>query len=138
MTAEPVVVGPQATVAEVLARVRDPQLSPALASMAFVCRPPLETPTGRFLGVAHTQALLRTPPADLASTALDRELEPLAPDLDPQAVAEQLARYSLVCLPVCDELGRLLGAVAVEDVLDHILPKGWRMATDGHDAARHR
>ena len=62
MTTEPVILGPEATIAEALALVRREELSPALAAMVFVCRPPLETPTGRFLGVVHIQRLLREPP----------------------------------------------------------------------------
>ena len=39
MTSEPVVVAPDTTVAEALARVRNPDLTPALASLVFVVRP---------------------------------------------------------------------------------------------------
>ena len=38
MTSEPVVIAPDTTVAEALARVRDPDLTPALASLVFVVR----------------------------------------------------------------------------------------------------
>ena len=43
MTSEPVVLAPDTTVAEALARVRDPDLTPALASLVFVVRPPTAT-----------------------------------------------------------------------------------------------
>lgn len=43
MTTEPIVLEPDATVAEALARVRVSDNKPALAAQVFVCRPPNET-----------------------------------------------------------------------------------------------
>src|SRR5215217_8017757 len=71
MTSEPVILSPDATIAEALARVREPELTPSLASQVYVCRPPSATPTGRYLGLAHIQRLLREPPSSLVSGILD-------------------------------------------------------------------
>jgi Mg/Co/Ni transporter MgtE len=136
MTSEPVILPADATVADALAHVRNAELSPALAAMIYVCRPPLETPTGRFIGIGHIQRLLREPPSALVSGVLDTDLDGLRPDDSLHAVSKYLATYNLVAAPVLDEEGRLLGAVTVDDVLDHLLPDDWRepdqREADGH------
>jgi Mg/Co/Ni transporter MgtE len=126
MTSEPVVLAPDTTVAEALARMRDPDLTPALASMAFVARPPTATPTGHYLGCVHLQRLLREPPAALVSGIVDSDLPSLGPGDSLPAVTRYFAAYNLVCSPVVDDESHLLGAVSVDDVLDHLLPDDWR------------
>lgn len=126
MTSDPVVLAPDTTVAEALARVRDPDLTPALSSLVFVVRPPTATPTGRYLGCVHLQALLREPPANLVSGIVDKDLPSLAPDTSLAGVTRYFAAYNLVCGPVVDDESHLLGAVTVDDVLDHLLPDDWR------------
>jgi len=126
MTSEPIVLPPTATVAEALARVREPELSPALAAQVYICRPPTETPTGHYLGIAHIQRLLREPPSALVVGVVDSDIAPLKPDCPLNEVTSYLATYNLVAVPVVDEDGHLLGAVSVDDVLDHLLPKDWR------------
>jgi Mg/Co/Ni transporter MgtE len=126
MTPEPVILAPDATVADALAMMRDEELTPALACLAFVCRSPLDTPTGRFLGAVHIQRLLREPPSTLAAALVDKGITPLLPDSNIALVSRYFATYDLVCAPVVDADGRLLGAVTVDDVLDHILPNDWR------------
>jgi Mg/Co/Ni transporter MgtE len=128
MTTEPVILPPSATVAEALAHVRNPDLSPATASQVYVCRPPTDTPTGRYLGIAHLQRLLREPPATLVSAVVDTDIAPLGPDVPLHEITSYLATYNLVAVPVVDADDRLLGAVTVDDVLDHLLPENWRDA----------
>ncbi len=130
MTSEPVVLAPDTTVAEALARVRDPDLTPALSSLVFVVRPPTSTPTGRYLGCVHLQRLLREPPATLVSGIVDADLPTLEPDVSLAALTRYFAAYNLVCGPVVDEEGHLLGAVTVDDVLDHLLPHDWRASSE--------
>jgi Mg/Co/Ni transporter MgtE len=130
MTPSPVVLAPDTTVAEALARVRDPELTPALASLAFIARPPTSTPTGRYLGCVHLQRLLREPPAALVGGFVDKDLPNLSPDTSLAAVTRYFAAYNLVCGPVVDEQNHLLGAVTVDDVLDHLLPHDWRVRGD--------
>ena len=126
MTTEPVILPPDATVADALAHVRNEELTPSLAALVYVVRPPLEPPTGRLLGVAHIQRLLREPPSTLLGAVLDSGMDSLPPTATLEDVARHLAAYNLVAAPVLDEDGRLLGAVTVDDLLDHLLPENWR------------
>jgi CBS domain-containing protein/flagellar motility protein MotE (MotC chaperone) len=131
MTSEPVILAPDATIAEALARIRDPNLTPALASQVYVCRPPSATPTGRYLGIAHFQRLLREPPADLVGGVTDDDIDPVHPDTPMAEVTKHLANYNLVSCPVVDDADRLVGAVTVDDLLDASLPEDWRESNHG-------
>ncbi len=126
MTPEPVVLAHTTTVAEALAQIRRRELPSELAAQVFVTQPPTSTPTGRYLGVVGFQRLLREPPATILEHCVDVTHESVAPDLSLREVAERLASYDLLAVPVCDSAGRLIGAVTVDDVLDHVLPSGWR------------
>jgi CBS domain-containing protein len=131
MTTEPVIMQAADTVAEALARVRDPDLPPALAAQVFVVRPPTQTPTGRYLGVAYLQRLLREPPGEELGACIDTDLDWIGPQEPTRRVAEYLAAYDLLAAPVCDPQSRLLGAVSIDDVLDHLLPEAWRRGAAG-------
>lgn len=126
MTTEPLVLTADSTVAEALATIRKSEIPPALASQVYICRPPLETPTGRYIGIAHFQRLLREAPATLLGSIVDTETSALAPETILSEVSSYLASYNLLAVPILDSNERLLGAVTVDDVLDHLLPENWR------------
>jgi flagellar motility protein MotE (MotC chaperone) len=126
MTPEPLVLLPEATVAEALARMRAEEVPAAIAACVFVTQPPTQPPTGVYLGALSFQRLLREPPSTRLADLVDGLPEAVYPSLSEIAVAERLAAYNLLSLPVCDESGFLLGAVTVDDVLDRTLPVGWR------------
>jgi len=125
MTPEVIILGPTANVADALAQIRQPDRVVSVAAQVFVCQPPFKPPTGRFLGTAHVQRLLReTPSLELRHCVSDDPV--VSPDATDRAVAELLASYDMLAVAVCDETGHLLGAVTVDDVLDRLLGVGWR------------
>jgi CBS domain-containing protein len=126
MTSQPIVVTPDMAVAEVLARIRHPDVPITTAAQVYVCEPPSVTPTGRYLGSVGFQRLLRRPPAVPIGECIEDTSVFVRPDLPERELAAKLAAYNLVSVAVCDQDGRLLGAVTVDDVLDHLLPAGWR------------
>jgi hypothetical protein len=125
MTSQPLIVTPDVAVAEVLARIRQPVRAITEAAQIYVCEPPAIPPTGRYLGTVGFQRLLREPPSALVGQCID-ESGYVRPDLSDREVATRLAAYNLVGVAVCDDAGRLVGAVTVDDVLDRLLPADWR------------
>lgn len=129
MTSRPVVVTPDVSVAEVLARIRQPGTGVSLAAQIYVCEPPSMTPTGRYLGTVGFQRLLRELPSAPVAQCIESSGF-IRTDLPDREVAARLAAYNLVGVAVCDEAGRLVGAVTVDDVLDRLLPEDWRKRGD--------
>jgi CBS domain-containing protein len=125
MTSQPLVVAPDVPVAQVLARISQPEVPVTAAAQVYVCEPPTVTPTGRYLGSVGFQRLLRQPPSAPVGECVEMGGY-VRPDLPERELAARIAAYNLVSVAVCDEGGRLLGAVTVDDVLDHLLPGGWR------------
>jgi CBS domain-containing protein len=125
MTSQPLVFAADAPVAEVLARVRDRDLPATTAAQVYVCEPPMQTPTGRYLGSVGFQRLLRRAPSVPIGECIEARVY-VTPDLPERELAARLAAYNFIGVAVCDGAGRLVGAVTVDDVLDHLLPVGWR------------
>ena len=130
MTTEPIILPPESTVATFLAQSRKAEIPPALAAIGFVCRPPLESPTGKFVGMIHFQRALRERPQRMVGSIVDTDVDSVRPEDSIGTVTRLLATYNLTALPVLDDAGRLLGAVSVDDVLDHLMPDDWRVADE--------
>lgn len=126
MTPEPIIAAADTTVAEALALIRRREVESVLAAQVFVTMPPYEIPAGRYLGVVYFQKLLRYPPGERLGNLIDAELEPIPAETNIAQIHRDLASYDLIALPVVDDEGRLIGAVTVDDVLDHLLPDDWR------------
>jgi CBS domain-containing protein len=69
--------------------------------------------------------LVRTPEGERLWTVL-RPVQTVRPDADLEEVARLMTDFDLTIVPVVDEEDRLLGIVTVDDVLELVLPEGWR------------
>jgi len=125
MTSQPLVFAPDAPVAEVLARVRDRDLPATTAAQVYVCEPPTLTPTGRYLGSVGFQRLLRRAPSVPIGDCIEARVF-VRPGLPERELAARMAAYNMIGVAVCDDAGRLLGGVTIDDVIDRLLPAGWR------------
>jgi CBS domain-containing protein len=69
--------------------------------------------------------LVRTPEGERLWNVL-RPAQMLRPDADLEEVARLMTDFDLTVVPVVDEEQRLLGVITVDDVLELVLPEGWR------------
>ncbi|OJU82595.1 MAG: hypothetical protein BGO11_13640 [Solirubrobacterales bacterium 70-9] len=111
----------QATVAEALDRVRRSRLPDEVLATIWVM-----DARHRFLGAVPLATLVRADPeagvVDLEVAYLPR----LRPDADFEEIARLMADFNLTAAAVVDDAERMIGVVTVDDVLEVLLPKGWR------------
>jgi hypothetical protein len=106
---------------DALEAVRLSKIAPELLTAVFV------TGTdGTLEGSVPVTALMRAEPAKRLSAMVKHELPSLSADAPFEEVARLMADYNLTCAPVVDERERMLGIITVDDVLEAMLPRGWR------------
>lgn len=77
-------------------------------------------------GVVSLWDLLVAPPIQPLQELMETDIISVRPETDPHAVAEIMAKYNLLAVPVVNEQGILEGIVTVDDALDILLPAGRR------------
>jgi CBS domain-containing protein len=110
-----------ATVEEALDRLRSSSAPPEALVDIYAM-----TPTRRLSGVVKLPDLLRCKPDRGLRQTIDPDPVRLVPDADFEEVARLMADFNLTTAPVVDEEGRMIGLVTVDDVLEVMLPAGWR------------
>jgi CBS domain-containing protein/sporulation protein YlmC with PRC-barrel domain len=81
---------------------------------------------GALEGMVPIAALLRADPDQRVSDLVRHDIPCLVPDASFEEVARLMADYNLTCAPVVDEHKRVVGVITVDDVLEAMLPRGWR------------
>ncbi len=74
------------------------------------------------LGVVSLWDLLIAPLEQPLQELMETDVISVQPDTDPRTVAETMAKYNLLAVPVVNEDGILQGIVTVDDALDVLLP----------------
>lgn len=110
-----------ATVREAWERVRSSTVPDDLLTAVFV----MDTHR-RLEGSVALGSLMRAD-ADAPLTRLVRHETPrLVPDAEFEEIARLMADYNLTSAPVVDARHQMIGVITVDDVLEVMLPKGWR------------
>jgi len=110
-----------ATVGEALEAVKASTAPPEAAGVVFVMGD-----DGSLEGTALLVDLLRANPAARVAVATRRDPATLSPDADIHEVVRKMTDYNLAVAPVLDHNGTMLGQITVDDVLELLLPTGWR------------
>ena len=72
------------------------------------------------VGVASLRALATTPPNTLLKDIMVKKVHKVSPETDQEEVAQLVAQYNYLAVPVVDSDNILLGIVTVDDVVDVI------------------
>jgi CBS domain-containing protein/sporulation protein YlmC with PRC-barrel domain len=111
----------EATVEQALERVRRSDLGAQQVSTVCVVEP-----DGKLTGALSLAELLRAKPDRAVVELADASLPSVAVEADVPEVARVMTDYNLIAIPVVDGDGRVAGVIAVDDVLELLLPEEWR------------
>jgi CBS domain-containing protein/sporulation protein YlmC with PRC-barrel domain len=121
MTTNVLTIAPDQAVADALRVYTTQEDAPDFAYYFFVVEE-----EERLVGVLSMRQVLMAAPGAEVREVMTKEPVAVDPEDDPQRVAETIAEYNLLAIPVVDEQGRFLGAITVDDVLDVLLKGSWR------------
>jgi len=121
MTPEFVAIEEPLTAAEAIDRLRE--LEPDAETIYYVY---VTDEDGRLSGVLSLRDLIVAQPATRVAEFMHREPVAVGVLADQDEVAEVVAHYNLLAVPVVDEDGRLAGIVTVDDAIDTVIPTAWK------------
>jgi len=130
MTTEFVALPRDLTAGQAIERLRELQPDPALAYYLYVV-----DGEGRLDGNISLRDLVVAQPDKPLHQIMNPNVFKVDATANKEDVASLIAKYDLLALPVVDARRRLIGSVTVDDVVDLILPRGWKKRS-GRSSAR--
>lgn len=121
MTTEYVAIPVTLTADQTIQRLRE--LSPEAEMIYYVY---VVDDMEHLMGVISLRDLIVSPPDQTVEDFMIRDVVTMQADTDKEEVAQVLAKYNLLAVPVVDEDRRLLGFVTVDDAIDAVMPASWK------------
>jgi len=111
------------TVGASLARLREMAETPNMIYYLYVVE---REGSWKLSGVIALRSLILADPAAPLEDVMREEYQHAHTDDSAKEVAQKIAEYNLLALPVLDDLDEIVGIVTVDDAMELLLPKGWR------------
>ncbi len=123
MTTEFVTLPRALTVGEALARLREMAETPNMIYYLYVVE---KEESWKLLGVIALRSLILADPSMPLEEVMRTEFQQADPEEPAKEVAQRIAEYNLLALPVIDDSGDILGIITVDDAMEILLSKDWR------------
>jgi magnesium transporter len=121
MTTEYIALEEHLTASEAIDRLRE--LEPDAETIYYVY---VTDEDGHLTGVLSLRDLIVAAPDATIASVMIRELVAVSVLADQDEVAEVVAHYNLLAVPVLDDEGRLVGIVTIDDAIDTVIPTAWK------------
>ncbi|MFI5261022.1 MAG: magnesium transporter MgtE N-terminal domain-containing protein [Candidatus Limnocylindrales bacterium] len=121
MTTEFVAVRDDLTAEQTIQRLRE--LEPDAETIYYIY---VVDEVGRLVGVLSLRDLIVAAPGARVRDFMYADPVAVRVLADQDEVAQVVARYNLLAVPVVDDDGHLEGIVTVDDAIDTVLPSGWK------------
>ena len=120
MTTEFVTFPQDLTVSQAIARLRETAETPNMIYYLYVVE---EENSWKLVGLISLRSLILADPTFQLSQVMRDKFQFAHPNDDAEEVAQTIAEYNLLALPVVDDLGEIAGIVTVDDAMEILLPK---------------
>jgi sporulation protein YlmC with PRC-barrel domain len=107
--------------AEALDAIRRSHAPPEVLSSVFAC-----DPGGRVTGMASVVSLIKADPSAPLTSFMRPDPPHVHPDWDIHSVVRKMSDFNLTVAPVMGDDHHMIGVVTVDDVIETLLPAGWR------------
>jgi hypothetical protein len=115
-------VPPTASVADALEAIRSSRVPAESVQAVFIV-----DDSGQPIGAASIAPLVRARPDELALAVARTQLAHVHPHWEVLRVTRKMSDFNLTVVPVLDdEHSKMIGVVTVDDLLEELLPQGWR------------